>query len=199
MIQLSKGIPALFAALVVSAQVHAQIVSPPSITALQVQVSCQGLQPYVSFVLPVLPGDRGRSAVVYVGMRDQGASAAMFLQGGSWEPFQGGLFPVYTVITTGLVDQRITLPLNGYLAGGGWMLYAGYGALSDTDEVRVRDYSEIVAKAEQLGQKKTASVTPDHYRRTLMQNDMVKVGKYSYINTGVENNSKVCQPDNEGN
>lgn len=135
--------------------------------------------------------------MVYVGMRNQAGTAAMFLQAGSWSQWESGLFPVYSNLSYGLSDQHFTLPLNGYLAGGGWMLYAGYGVLTSEGEVRVQSYVATVQNTERITNKKVNSVDPDHFRRTLTQDDMVRYGKYSYVSTGVENNGRVCQPDNE--
>lgn len=196
--QVIKVVGALVA-LATAHVVDAQMVSPPSITASGVQVFCQGLQPYVSFVLPVLSADLGRPGMVYVGMRDQVGTAAMFLQGGIWVPWDSGLFPVYSSVTSGLGSQQVTLPLNGNLAGGGWMLYAGYGVLTSDGEMRVQSYIATVQNTERITNKKVSSVDPDHYRRTLVQDDMSRYGKYTYISTGVENNGRVCQPDNEVN
>jgi len=122
----------------------------------------------------------------------------MFLQGESWMPWDSGLFPAYSIVRSGLGSQQFTLPLNGYLAGGGWMLYAGYGVLTSDSESRVQSYIASVQNTERITNKKTSSIDPDHFRRTLIQDDMARYGKYTYINTGVENNSRVCQPDNEG-
>lgn len=191
-----KGFAALtICALTLSAR--AQIVAPPAISVVAVQVFCQGLQPYVSFVMPILPADRGQPGVVYVGMRDQAGSTAMFLQGSTWQGWDSGLFTPYSTATFGLNDQQITLPLNSNLAGGGWLLYAGYGALTPDAAVRVNAYVSVVHQTEAVTGKKVNSVDPDHYRRTLIQNDLVSNGKYSYVATGVENNARICQPDNE--
>lgn len=183
-------------AFAVAARVDAQMVSPPSLTAVGVRVFCEGLQPYVSFILPVMPSDRGRPGMVYVGMRDPSGTAAMFLQGDTWLPWGSGLFPAYSIQNAGLNDQQFNLPLNGNLAGGGWLLYAGYGSLSDDGEAHVRSYIDVVQSTERLTNRKVSSVDPDHYRRSLIQNDMAGLGKYSYINTGVENNAGICQPEN---
>lgn len=193
MIRLSKvvGVGLLFLA----QTVHAQIISPPSLTASGVQVFCQGYQPFVSFVLPVMPVDRGRPGAFFVGMRDQGGTSALFLQGDTWMPWESGMFPVYSVRNNGVSDQKFILPLNGNLAGGGWMLYVGYGALSSEAEGRVQSYVATVQKTEQLTNKKLNSVDPDHYRRSFIQDDMARMGKYTYINTGVENNQGICLPE----
>ena len=175
--------------------VHAQIISQPTLTAWDVQVFCQESQPYVSFVLPLNAADRGRPGLTYIGMHDPAGSSAMLLQGGNWIPFQSGLFSVYAIANAGLTDQRISLPLNNYLAGGGWKLYAGYGALSAEADGRVQGYTETVQKSEQISGRKINRVDPDHFRRSLIQDDMVRRGKYTYINTGVENNQRFCQPE----
>ena len=193
-----KAIGAVFAIAAMSQGAQAQLSSQPSITALNVQVFCQGTQPYVSFVLPVAYADMGRAGMVFVSMRDQSGTAAMFLQGASWLPWESGLFPAYTSMSSGMTSQSFTLPLNGYLAGGGWMLYAGYGVLTDDAESSVRSYIDTVRKTEDIVHKKVNSIDPDHYRRTLIQADMVKSGKYSYISTGVENDPKICQPETQG-
>lgn len=175
--------------------VHAQIISPPTLTASGVQVFCQGYQPFVSFVLPVVTVDRGRPGAIFVGMRDQAGTAALFLQGDNWMPWESGMFPVYLVRNEGVSDQKFTLPLNGNLAGGGWMLYVGYGVLTSEAEGRVQSYVATVQKTEQLVNKKLNSVEPDHYRRSFIQDDLVRKGKYTYINTGVENNPRICLPE----
>lgn len=174
--------------------------SPPNLTVVGLQVFCQGLQPYASFALPVLGQDMGRPGIVFVGMHDASRTQAKFLSGDNWYDWQSGLFPVYAVRSGGLVNQQFTLPLNGLLAGGGWKLYVGYGALSDQDEMRVQQGITAVnaARAVLGGQGQVTSVDPDHHRRTLVQTDLVRLGKYAYVNTGVENNPKVCEPHDGG-
>lgn len=195
MSRLIKSIGAGLVAWAMAQVAHAQVISPPSITATGVQVFCQAQQPYISFVLPVMAADQGRPGLIYVGMRNDSATAAMFLQGGSWVPWNGGLFPVYSTVTSGLRDQQYTLPLNGYLAGGGWVLYAGYGVLTSDGEARVQAYITTVQNTETITSRKVNGIDPDHYRRSLVQDNMVRFGKYSYISTGVENNSRVCQTE----
>lgn len=187
----------LIAALPASAQMTA---SPPNLAVVGLQVFCQGLQPYASFTLPVLGQDLGRPGIVFVGMHDASRTQAMFLSGDNWYDWQSGLFPVYAVRSNGLGNQQFTIPLNGLLAGGGWKLYVGYGALGDQDEARVQQGVLAVkaARAVRGGQGQVASVDPDHYRRTLVQADLVRLGKYAYVSTGVENNAKVCEPQDGG-
>lgn len=198
MIRLKKAIGIAAILMAAAAGAVAQIVSQPAITAVGVQVFCQGLQPFVSFVLPVKPNDRGRAGLVYVGMKDQAAANAMFLQGSSWYSWSSGMFPVYAV-SSWLNDQSFTLPLNSNLAGGGWSLYVGYGVLTDEAELRVKSYVQTMQQSEAIAGKKVSGIDPDHYRRTLVQSDMVQSGKYSYINTGLELNSSFCQTQSEAN
>jgi hypothetical protein len=184
-----------FAALPATAQM---IASSPNLTVVGLQVFCQGLQPYASFTLPVLGQDLGHPGIVFVGMHDASRTQAKFLSGDSWYDWQSGLFPVYAVRSSGLGNQQFTLPLNGLLAGGGWKLYVGYGVLSDQDEARVQQGIIAVNAARAVRGGQVANVDPDHHRRTLVQTDLVRFGKYAYVNTGVENNAKVCEPQDGG-
>ena len=112
------------------------------------------------------------------------------------------MFPVYAVASSGLLNATITLPLSYALAGGGWHLYAGYGALSTDNEARVQSAIAAINAAKTLSASAAsaviAAVDPDHYRRTLIQMDMTQSGKYAYVNTGVETNPYVCQPQQAG-
>jgi len=185
---------ALVLSLGVSTTAFSQIVSAPTLTASGIQVFCDGYQPYVTFSLQINAADRGRPGIVYVGMHDEANTSAMFLTGSQWSAWQSGLFPPFQVARGGLIDQRITVPLNPYLAGGGWRLYAGYGALSANDEARVQAYAQTIDKVKLVTGKPVASIDQDHYRRTLVQADLASGGKYAVIQTGVEYSSQVCQP-----
>lgn len=177
----------------------AQIASGPALTISDTQVFCQGSQPYVTFTLPIIAGDSGRSGMLFVGMRDAAGTAAMFLVGDTWRQWTSGMFPPYEVVASGMAARRITLPLNSYLAGGGWSLYAGYGVLDAQSEAKVQAYSrmrqETQAMAQAMKNGTIGSVDPDHYRRTFVQADLVRAGKYAYVNTGAENNPDVCNPE----
>lgn len=186
---------------------HAQVGVRSTIAVTGVQVTCQGLQPYVTFTLPINGADQARPGLVYVGMHDPAMSQAAFLAGNSWADWRGGMFPVYAVARGGLFNTTITLPLPYALAGGGWHLYAGYGALSAANEARVQDAINAINAAKTLSANAAvalnasavvAAVDPDHYRRTLIQTDMTQNGKYAYVNTGVETNSYVCDPQRGG-
>ena len=179
--------------------VAAQIASGPALTISDTQVFCQGFQPYVTFTLPIMAADAGRSGMLFVGMRDAAGTAAMFLVGDTWHQWTNGMFPPYEVVASGISARRFTLPLNPYLAGGGWSLYAGYGVLDSQSETKVQTYSRMVQETKAMAQamKKggIGSVDPDHYRRTFVQADLVRAGKYGYVNTGAENNPDICNPE----
>lgn len=186
---------------------QAQVGVRSTIAVTGVQVTCQGLQPYVTFTLPINGADQSRPGLVYIGMHDPAMSQAAFLTGNNWAAWRGGMFPVYVVATGGLFSSTITLPLPYALAGGGWHLYAGYGALSAANEARVQDAINAINAAKSLSGNAAvalnasavvAAVDPDHYRRTLIQTDMTQNGKYAYVNTGVETNPYVCDPQRGG-
>ncbi|NTB05922.1 hypothetical protein [Agrobacterium tumefaciens] len=185
---------ALVLSLGISTSALSQIVSAPTLTASGISVFCDGYQPYVTFTLQINGADRGRPGLIYVGMHDEANTSAMFLTGNEWTVWQSGLFPPYQVARSGLVDQRITIPLNPYLAGGGWRLYAGYGALSTNDEARVQAYTQTIDKVKLVTGKPVASIDHDHYRRTLVQADLAASGKYAFVQTGVEYSTQICQP-----
>ncbi|CAB3755839.1 hypothetical protein [Paraburkholderia humisilvae] len=187
--------------------VHAQVGPRSTIAVTGVQVSCRGLQPYVTFTLPINGADQGRPGLVYIGMHDPSMSHAAFLTGNAWSNWTDGMFPVYAIVTNGLFSTTITLPLPYALAGGGWHLYAGYGALSDADESQVQDAINAIDAAKSLSASAAAAlgvsavvaaIDPDHYRRTLIQTDMTKNGKYAYVQTGVETNPYACDPQRGG-
>lgn len=187
--------------------VQAQVGVRSTIAVSGIQVTCQGLQPYVTFTLPINGADQSRPGLVYIGMHDPAMSQAAFLTGNNWAAWRGGMFPVYAVATGGLFSSTITLPLPYALAGGGWHLYAGYGALSAANEARVQDAINAINAAKTLSANAAvalnasavvAAVDPDHYRRTLIQTDMTQNGKYAYVNTGVETNPYVCDPQQGG-
>ncbi len=186
---------------------HAQVGVRSTIAVTGVQVFCRGFQPYVTFTLPINAADQARPGLVYIGMHDPAMSQAAFLSGNSWAAWRGGMFPVYAVARSGLFDSTITLPLPFAVAGNGWHLYAGYGALSTTNEARVQDAINAINAAKALSANAAvalnasavvAAIDPDHYRRTLIQTDMTQNGKYAYVNTGVETNRDFCDPQQGG-
>jgi hypothetical protein len=175
--------------------VHAQVGVTPNLSVTNIVVTCQGLQPYVTFTLPIEAPDQGRPGLLYIGMHDPSMSQADLLTTNGWMGYAGGMLPVYSVARAGLTPVTITLPLPPVLAGGGWSLYAGYGALSASAESQVEAAITAVNDARALGASGViASVDPDHYRRSLIQGDMTQNGKYGYVHTGVETNPYVCQP-----
>ncbi len=182
---------ALAAPLIVSAQ----IATGPALTILDTQVFCQGSQPYVTFTLPVIPVDFGRPGIYYIGMRDAPGTAAMFLTPTGWVQWQSGMFSPFETLAGGMGARRFTLALNPALAGGGWTLYAGYGVLDAPHEAKVIEYARTVEETKALARGPIGSVDPEHYRRTYIQADMVKAGKFAYVNTGTENNPDVCNPE----
>lgn len=174
---------------------HAQAGVSPNLTVTNIVVTCKGLQPYVTFTLPIEAPDQGRPGLLYIGMRDPAMSQADLLTSSGWLGYTGGMLPVYSVVRSGLTPVTLTLPLPPALAGGGWSLYAGYGALSAPAESQVEAAITAVNEAKALGASGViASVDPDHYRRALIQTDMTQNGKYGYVHTGVETNPYVCQP-----
>lgn len=178
----------------------AQLGGQPRLSVTGMQVTCIGYQPYVRFTLPVSTYDRGRPGLLYVAMHDANMTQAAFLTSGKWSAWTGGLFPAYSIASSGLSQVTISLPLPPALAGGGWKLYAGYGALSVDSESRVQAALDAVSAAKALTGNAGGiyAVDPDHYRRTLIQTDMTQGGKYAYVNTGVESNSHVCDPQMGG-
>ncbi|KAA0178825.1 hypothetical protein FX016_23115 [Cupriavidus gilardii] len=178
---------------------QAQMSVRPNLHVTAVEVFCQNYQPFVSIAMPVASADSGRPGLLYVGMHDAGMSQAAFLTSAGWQPYQGGLFPVYSIVKGGLASTRLVLPLNPNLAGGGWKLYVGYGALSAEAEARVQQAVVATATAKAMNPKGAiAAVDPDHYRRTLVQTDMTQAGKFGYVDTGVENIPDMCRLDNSG-
>ncbi|MGY8527612.1 hypothetical protein [Paracidovorax citrulli] len=174
-------------------------VGRPNLRVLDAEVVCQNYRPFVSLTLPVMPADVGRPGLLYVGMHDPNMAHAAFLSGAAWHRYQGGLFPVYSTVQGGLGSSRLLLPLNEYVAGSGWKLYVGYGALSSLAESRVAQASAAIEAAKAISPKAiTGTVDADHYRRTLIQTDMSQGGKFAYVDTGVEHSPDVCRPDNSG-
>ncbi|MBN3815196.1 hypothetical protein G3N57_00610 [Paraburkholderia sp. Se-20369] len=179
----------------VVADANAQLSTHSNITAQNVQVFCQGTQPIASITLPIMSVDVGRPGLLYIGMHDPSMSSAAFFANGSWVGYQGGLFPINSLVS-GLSNTQLVVPLPPPLAGGGWKLYVGYGALSVAAENQVQAAINAINAAKALNiNAAVGAVDPNHYRRTLMQSDMTQAGKYAYVNTGVENNPYVCQPD----
>ncbi len=187
----------LFAGLVLlcAGIARAQVGVTPNLTVTNIVVTCRGLQPYVTFTLPINAADQGQPGLLYIGMHDPSMSQADLLTGSGWVGYSGGMLPVYSVVRNGLTPVTLTLPLPSVLAGGGWSLYAGYGALSASGEAQVQAAITAVNDAKALGASGViAAVDPDHYRRSLIQIDMTQNGKYGYVHTGVETNPYVCQP-----
>lgn len=180
------------------ADANAQLSTRSNLIAQNVQVFCQGTQPIASVTLPIMSGDVGRPGLLYIGMHDPSMSSAAFFVNGSWTSYQGGLFPINSLIS-GLSNTQLLIPLPPPLAGGGWKLYVGYGALSVAAENQVQAAINAINAAKALNVSAgVAAVDPNHYRRTLMQSDMTQAGKYAYVNTGVESNPYVCQPETGG-
>lgn len=186
---------------------HSQVGVRSTIAVTGVQVFCRGSQPYVRFTLPINAADQARPGLVYIGMHDPTMSQAAFLSGSSWAAWRGGMFPVYAVAKRKYSDSTITLPLPFAVAGNGWHLYAGYGALSTTNEARVQDAINAINAAKALSANAAvalsasavvAAIDPDHYRRTLIQTDMTQNGKYAYVNTSFEANRDFCDPQQAG-
>ncbi|MFC4484263.1 hypothetical protein [Cupriavidus campinensis] len=174
-------------------------VGQPKLTVTDMQVFCQGLDPFVTLTFPVNAQDQARPGILYVGMHDPSMSQAAFLTTSSWVGYSGGLFPAYSVASAQLGRPRLTLALPQNLAGGGWKLYVGYGALSVQSESRVQQAADAIAAAKAISPKPViGAVDPDHYRRTLVQTDMTQAGKFAYVETGVENNPFVCRPETGG-
>ncbi|MGP8437797.1 hypothetical protein ACT2FY_38900 [Paraburkholderia fungorum] len=191
---------ALAAVLAVSiaTNANAQLSARANLTIQNIQVFCQGTQPFVSFTLPVMAGDVGRPGLLYIGMHDPSMSSAAFFMNGAWTGYQGGLFPINSIVA-GLSNKQFVLPLPPALAGEGWKLYVGYGALSATAENQVQMAINAINAAKAMNvNAAVGAVDPNHYRRTLMQSDMTQAGKYGYVYTGVENNPYVCQPEAGG-
>ncbi|NLP65498.1 hypothetical protein [Paraburkholderia sacchari] len=179
----------------VVADVNAQLSTHSNIAVQNVQVICQGTQPIASVTLPIMSGDVGRPGLLYIGMHDPSMSSAAFFVNGAWMAYQGGLFPVNSLVS-GLSNTQLFVPLPPQLAGGGWKLYVGYGALSAAAENQVQAAINAINAAKALNvNAAVGAVDPNHYRRTLMQSDMTQAGKYGYVNTGVEDNPYVCQPE----
>ncbi|APA90223.1 hypothetical protein BJG93_34465 (plasmid) [Paraburkholderia sprentiae WSM5005] len=191
---------AFAAALAVSfiANANAQLSTRANLVVQNVQVFCQGTQPIASLTLPVMAGDVGRPGLLYIGMHDPSLSSAAFFVNSAWTAYQGGLFPINSIVA-GLSNTQLFVPLPPELAGGGWKLYVGYGALSAASENQVQMAINAIDAAKALNANAAVgAVDPNHYRRTLMQSDMTQAGKYGYVYTGVENNPYVCQPDTGG-
>lgn len=182
-------IAVVYVLLCVSAQ--AQVAAPSTISVKKVRLFCQRQRPYITFTLPINTSDQGRPGLLYIGMHDPAMSQANFLRNHTWLNWQSGLFPVYAVMRGGLYSTRLTIPLPPRITGSGWHLYAGYGALSIEDELRVQRAIDTVNKAKALNLN-ISGVEPDHYRRSLIQMDMSKNGKYTYVNFDIKNNSNIC-------
>lgn len=177
---------------------NAQLSTHSTINVSNVQVYCQGTQPIANLTLPVQSADVGRPGLLYIGMHDPSMSQAAFFVNGVWVGYQGGLFPVNSIVA-GLNNTQLQVPLPPVLAGGGWKLYVGYGALSLAAESQVQAAINAINAAKALNvNAAVGAVDPNHYRRTLMQSDMTQAGKYAYVYTGVENNPYVCQPETGG-
>lgn len=175
---------------------QAQISTRANLVISDVQVVCQGTQPFASLTLPIGAADLGHPGLLYIGMHDPGMSQAAFFVNGNWVGYQGGLFPINTIASGGLYNVRMVIPLPPSLAGGGWKLYVGYGALSAAAESQVQATINAISAAKALKTDAAlGAIDPNSYRRTLIQSDMTQAGKYGYVNTGVETNPYVCQPE----
>jgi hypothetical protein len=98
-------------------------------------------------------------------------------------------------MSSGLYNTNLTIPLPPSLIRDDWRLYVGYGALSTESESRVQLAINTVNAAKALDiNANISAVDPDHYRRSLIQMDMTKNGKYVYVNTGIKNKPNVCSP-----
>lgn len=185
-------------ALCLAANANAQLSMGANLVVQNFQVFCQGTQPIASLTLPVMAGDGGRPGLLYIGMHDPSMSSAAFLTSSGWTGYQGGLFPINSIVTS-LNNKQLLIPLPPELAGGGWKLYVGYGALSATAENQVQMAINAINAAKAMNANAAVgAVDPNNYRRTLMQSDMTQAGKFGYVYTGVENNPYICQPDAGG-
>ncbi|RWA52421.1 hypothetical protein AU476_17810 [Cupriavidus sp. UYMSc13B] len=139
--------------------------------------------------------DVGRPGLIYVGAHDPQQTQAAFLGQYGWEPFTGVAFPPAVVRRDGLVSQTLQIPLSNVAGWPNWSLYVGYGALSVTSENMVRQAVLSVATAKaKWPDRPIPPVNEDHFKRSLIQEDMRKLSKYSFVRYITPDLSTVCEP-----
>lgn len=165
--------------------------APPSAIAISApRIYCGNDQRYADVIIYVNPSDVGRPGLLYVGAHDPTQTSARFLSGG-WLDWNGSLYPIYMIQRTGLADTKVTIPLNEIPYD--WTIYVGYGALTIKDEDTVQRAMEGVAKVRaKYPDRPIPSVTADHYRRVLIQEDMTRNRKYHDVSISETDWSASC-------
>jgi hypothetical protein len=143
---------------------------------------CQGGVPYARVDLYIAPLDKGRPCIVYVGSHDPDQTAAEFYYDNRWQAWDSILYPPNQVFRNGINDMTLYIPLDRVVEKLGWKLYVGYGVLTEESEQKVQrmilSYQRAKAK---LPDRQIPTVEPDHYRRVLVQTDMLDNAKYRHV------------------
>lgn len=156
---------------------------PSSITFSNASLSCYGRIPLLSLTLNINPSDAGRPGLVYVATHDpQQTQGAVLNQYGVWEPFNGAMLTPYIIRRDGLSAQVVKIPLSNAADWQGWSLYVGYGALTAASEGMVAQAVASVASVKaRFPERNIPAVNEDHFKRSLIQEDMRKNNKYALV------------------
>lgn len=169
---------------------------PSTIVVTDRGITCVGRTPVLDVALSINGSDMGRPGLVYVGAHDAQQTEASFLgQDRYWQPLVGVAFPPAVIRRDGLVSQQIRIPLRDVAGYQGGSLYVGYGALSVGAEAMVRQAVASVATAKaRWPDRQIPSVDEDYYKRTLIQEDMRKQNKYSFVRYITPDLTTMCEP-----
>lgn len=156
---------------------------PSSITFAGARLSCWGSVPLLSLTLNINPADTGRPGLVYVGAHDpMQTQGAVLNQSGAWEPFTGAMLTPYIIRRDGLTLQVVQIPLPNAADWQGWSVYVGYGALTaEADAMVVKAVASVATVRAQFPDRTIPAVNEDHFRRSLIQEDMRKNNKYVFV------------------
>lgn len=169
--------------------------APSTISISGVTKICQGEVPYARVNLLVNAPDKGLPGLVYVGSHDPSQRAAEFVYSGYWVTWNGGLFPPYQIVRSGLNDLTLFIPLVRADEKQGWRLYVGYGVLTTEAEQKVQQMIRSYQAAKtKLPDRQIPAIDPDHFRQTLIQIDMTDKVKYRYVMDWTSDLISMCVP-----
>jgi hypothetical protein len=153
-----------------------------TISISEVSTFCQGNIPYARFKLLINTADKGFPGLIYVGAHSPERTKAEFYHGSYWDVWEEGMFPPNLILRDGLNDTALAIPLDRLTDKQGWRLYVGYGVLTVESEQKVQQMLQAyqIARAK-LPDRQIPMVDPDHYRRTLVQTNMIDNMKYRYV------------------
>ncbi|MCY0853038.1 hypothetical protein [Cupriavidus sp. D39] len=169
---------------------------PSTITVANQTLGCAGRTPVVTLNLLVNPEDAGRPGLIYVGVHDpQQMQAALLNQDSAWEAFTGAALIPHIVRRDGLSSVRLNIPLSSSPSYQGWSLYVGYGALTLASEAMVQKAVVAVAGVKaRYPDRPVPAVDEDHFKRSLIQEDMRKNTKYRFVRAFTPELMSICEP-----